>query len=366
MEKDIKEYLEKQHWVKFLTRDIPFIRNAIIINAYVEGYKKDIGWHYNPGVSIFKKGIAHIYRCKEGTNLNAEGFLKIKNKKEFFERIIKETKSTRKKTLENIKVCENKLKNKKLEYKELLNIFNLLYATFKDFWNFQFFPMGLEFSLNGIGKQDVVLKYEKYMVDIREQSQYITVKLEDLIDIVLKRIAKSKNLSYELIKYTTPTEIINNDLNRTILNQRKEISVQMVKDNKYLVFQVKEAKEIDGLIISLEEKVSSKEVKGSPAYKGKAGGLVRVILYRKDLGKIKKGEILVTPMTEAFYTPYLKRVEGIITNEGGITCHAAIISREMKIPCIIGTRNATKILETGDLVEVNANDGIVKIIKKAG
>jgi hypothetical protein len=306
MERHIKDCLESQHWVKFITRDIPFIRNAIIINSYLDGYKKDIGWHYNPGVSIFKKGIAHIYRSKEGTDLNAEGFLKIKDKKAFFERIIKETKSTKKKTLKKIEVCENKLKNKKLEYKELLDLFNPLYSIFKGFWNFQFFPMGLEFSLNSIGKQDLVLKYKKYMVDIREQSQYITVKLEDLVDLVLKRIAKSKNLSYELIKYTTPAEIINNKLDKTILKQRKEISVQMVKNNKYLVFQDKEAKEIDDLIISLEEKVNSKEIKGNPSYKGKVKGIARVILYRKDLDKIKSGEILVTPMTEAFYTKELK------------------------------------------------------------
>jgi len=366
MEKDIKEYLENQHWVKFVTRDIPFIRNSIIINAYVEGYKKDIGWRYDCGVSIFKKGIANIYRSKEGTSLNAKGFLEIEDKKAFFERIIKETESIREKTLENIEICENRLKNKELKYEELLDIFNFLYSTFKSFWNFQFFPMGLEFSLNNIGKQDVVLKYKRYMVDIREQSQYITVKLENLIDIVLKRIARTKNLSYELIKYAAPIEIINNDLNKTVLNQRKETSVQMVRNNKYLVFQGKEAKEIDNLIISLEEKISSEEIKGHSVYKGKAEGIARVILYRRDLDKIRKGEILITPMTEAFYTPYLKKVKGIITNEGGITCHAAIISREMKIPCIIGTRNATKILKTGDLVEVNAKDGIVKIIKKAG
>lgn len=364
MKKDIKEYLENQHWVKFITRDIPFIRNAIIINSYIDGYKKDIGWQYNSGVSIFKKGIAHIYRYKEGTNLNAEGFLKIKDKKALFERIIKETKSRKKKTLKNIEICENKLKNKKLEYEELLDIFNILYSTFKSFWNLQFFPMGLEFSLNSYGREDVVLKYKKYMMGIREQGQHIIVRLEDLIDIVLKRMAKSKNLQEELIKYATPTEIISDGLNKTILSKRKKISVQMMKNNKYLVFQDKEAKEIDDLIISLEEKISTKEVKGNSAYKEKAEGLARVILYRKDLDKIKNGEILVTPMTEAFYIPYLKRVKGIVTNEGGITCHAAIISRELKIPCIIGTRNATKVLKTGDLVEVDAEKGIVKVIKR--
>lgn len=364
MKKDVKEYLENQHWVKFITRDIPFIRNAIIINSYIDGYKKDIGWYYYSGVSIFKKGIAHIYRYKEGTNLNAKSFLKIKDKKAFFERIIKKTKSRKKKTLKNIEICENKLKKKKLEYKELLDIFNILYSTFKSFWNLQFFPMGLEFSLNSYGREDVALKYKKYMIDIREQSQYIVVRLEDLIDVVLKRMAKSKNLQEELIKYATPAEIINDKLDKTILNKRKEISIQMVRNNKYLVFQDNEAKEIDDLIVSLEEKISTEEVKGNSAYKGKVKGLARVILYRKDLDKIKNGEILVTPMTEAFYTPYLRKVKGIITDEGGITCHAAIISRELKIPCIIGTRNATKILKTGDLVEVDAEKGIVKILKK--
>ena len=110
------------------------------------------------------------------------------------ERNIKQTKIRKKETLKNIEVCKNKLKSKKLEYKELLDIFNILYSTFKSFWNFQFFPMGLEFSLNNYGRQDLVLKYKKYMVDIREQSQYITVKLEDLIDIILKIIAKNKKL----------------------------------------------------------------------------------------------------------------------------------------------------------------------------
>ncbi len=364
MRKDIKKYLESQRWVKFITRDIPFIRNAIIINSYVDGYKKDIGWHYNPGISIFKKGIADIYRSKEGTNLNAENFLKIKNRIKFFEGIVRNTRIQKRGMLKNIKVCEENLKNK-LGFQELLEIFNLLYSTFKNFWNFQFFPMGLEFSLNSIGKYDAVLKYKKYMVDIREQSQYITVKLEDLIDVVLKRIAISKNLSEELIKYATPAEIIRDDLNKTILNKRKEISIQMVKNNRYLVFQDREAKEISNFIISLEEKSIGKEVGGNPAYRGKTEGVVRVILYRKDLDKIKKGEILVTPMTEAFYTPYLKKLRGIITNEGGITCHAAIISRELKIPCIIGTKIATQVLKDGDLVEVDADKGVVKILKRA-
>jgi len=70
-------------------------------------------------------------------------------------------------------------------------------------------------------------------------------------------------------------------------------------------------------------------------------------------------------MTEVDYVPYLKKVKAIITNEGGIVCHAAIISRELGIPCIIGTKIATKVLKDGDIVEVNANKGIIKVLKRA-
>ena len=59
----------------------------------------------------------------------------------------------------------------------------------------------------------------------------------------------------------------------------------------------------------------------------------------------------------------MKKASAIVTDEGGVTCHAAIVSRELKIPCIIGTKIATKVLKDGQLVEVNANHGWVKIIK---
>lgn len=93
-------------------------------------------------------------------------------------------------------------------------------------------------------------------------------------------------------------------------------------------------------------------------------GIVRIVRDRKELSKIKKGDIIVSPMTTPEYTAIFKKVKAIITNEGGITCHAAVISREFKIPAVIGTKIATKVLKDGDLVEVDANKGVVKILKK--
>ncbi|MBR9706668.1 phosphoenolpyruvate synthase, partial [Candidatus Pacearchaeota archaeon] len=109
----------------------------------------------------------------------------------------------------------------------------------------------------------------------------------------------------------------------------------------------------------LDENV--KEINGSCACKGKVKGKVRLILYKRDLVNFKKNEILVTEMTSPEFVPAMKKACAIITDEGGITCHAAIVSRELNIPCIIGTRVGTKVLHDGQMIEVDADLGIVRI-----
>ena len=78
------------------------------------------------------------------------------------------------------------------------------------------------------------------------------------------------------------------------------------------------------------------------------------------MSKMKPGDILVSKATNPNVVPAMKIAGAIITDEGGITCHAAIISRELKIPCVIGTKIATQVLKDGDKVEVDANNGIIK------
>jgi len=118
---------------------------------------------------------------------------------------------------------------------------------------------------------------------------------------------------------------------------------------------------------SLNKKI--KEFKGNIASPGIVKGKVRVFRniegdLAKLITKIKKNDIFVTEMTRPQTMPIIKKASAIITDEGGINCHAAIISRELGIPCIIGTEIATKVLKDGDLVEVHANKGIVRILKK--
>ncbi|MFH1054422.1 MAG: PEP-utilizing enzyme [Candidatus Woesearchaeota archaeon] len=103
-------------------------------------------------------------------------------------------------------------------------------------------------------------------------------------------------------------------------------------------------------------------VKGYPAFKGRVKGRAVVVKSELDLERVKEGDILITHMTTTNFVPILSKVSAIVTDEGGITCHAAIVSRELGIPCVIGTRMATKAFKDDEIVEVDAEKGIIRKI----
>lgn len=108
------------------------------------------------------------------------------------------------------------------------------------------------------------------------------------------------------------------------------------------------------------------EIFGVSVNRGKARGICRKVQsldihnVLKDLKRFKKGNILVTWMTQPNMVPIAKKAAAIVADEGGITSHAAVLAREFNIPCVVGTRIATKILRDGDLIEVDANLGAVR------
>ena len=99
--------------------------------------------------------------------------------------------------------------------------------------------------------------------------------------------------------------------------------------------------------------------KGLGASPGIAAGTVKIINSTDELDKVREGDILVTVMTTPDMVPAMKRANGIITDEGGVTCHAAIVSRELGIPCVVGTGEATSILSENSQVTLDGNKGIV-------
>ena len=136
-------------------------------------------------------------------------------------------------------------------------------------------------------------------------------------------------------------------------------------NNKLYVDKTKEEmQELLKLRFEDNANLAVQHFRGRVAYAGKARGNVRRIINCKNAIPLIKGEIIVTSMTTPDFLPLIKEASAIITDEGGITCHAAIISREFKIPCIIGTRIATSLLKDNDLIDVDAVAGKITLIRR--
>lgn len=103
------------------------------------------------------------------------------------------------------------------------------------------------------------------------------------------------------------------------------------------------------------------ELQGTVAHRdGIIQGVAQLILNPDEVQRFQTGHILITTMTEPRFLPAMKKAAAIVTDEGGVTCHAAIVSRELGIPCIIGTKHATKVFKDGTKIEVNTLSGIVR------
>jgi phosphoenolpyruvate synthase/pyruvate phosphate dikinase len=134
--------------------------------------------------------------------------------------------------------------------------------------------------------------------------------------------------------------------------------------NKFSVVSIGEEIAFFNESIILDKKIDKTDnFKGVVAFKGLCQGVAKVVMTASEIGKVQDGDILVAPTTAPSYIMGMKKASAFIADEGGITSHTAIVAREMKKPCIIGTKIATKVLKDGDLVEVDANQGIVKIIR---
>ncbi|TKJ17949.1 hypothetical protein CEE44_04805 [Candidatus Woesearchaeota archaeon B3_Woes] len=186
--------------------------------------------------------------------------------------------------------------------------------------------------------------------------------------ILLKEISEKFDIPLDILKRYSPDEIDYKMLTNFNMEESKErikhYAVYMKRKDGKLVseFYIKDdfKKFMDCYHKSL---AAQSDIHGMCASTGKVSGIVRICKTKDDLAKFQKGEVLVVTMTRPECVPAMKKAVAIVTDEGGITSHAAIVSRELGIPCVIGTKIATKILKDGDLIEVNANHGIVRKIK---
>ncbi|MEW6407312.1 MAG: PEP-utilizing enzyme [Patescibacteria group bacterium] len=191
---------------------------------------------------------------------------------------------------------------------------------------------------------------------------------------LLKEINKRINIGFNnFIKCYRFTDIYN------FLDNKKRLSKKDIQDRKECILIHYSNKKLhyyygkNGIVFKNKllknkklQRQNLQEIKGTIANKGFIQGIARIVNVKdlkqfiQDSKNFKRGEILVTTMTSPVMVSIIEKAKGIITDEGGITSHAAVVSREFKIPCIVGTHDATRVFKTGDKVEVDATKGIIK------
>ncbi len=181
-----------------------------------------------------------------------------------------------------------------------------------------------------------------------------------------KQLSKKMGIKPELILSMTRDELLDYFDHKKLpkkseLAARYKFSVAVTDSNKnFQVFTGSTAERMAKNLIPISD---SKILNGQIAYKGIVRGKVLIIMDPEKPKGFKKGDILVTGMTRPEYLHLMHKAAAFVTDAGGILSHAAIVARELKKPCVIGTRIATKVLKDGDMVEVDANKGIVRKLK---
>jgi len=228
----------------------------------------------------------------------------------------------------------------------------------------------LEKFKDDLGSEEkALLSFVQHSMYLRDARKRSIQKILTMICFATRETFRRIGLPSEDIVYAHGHDFIHDIYKKSTYSQmiakRKNGIISYFAPSEYII-ESGDIEKIKNKIFETFEDSSEKitEIKGNVAFKGLVKGIVKVISSEEEFDKFNAGEILVTSMTRPEFVPLMKRASAVITDEGGITCHAAIISRELKKPCITGTKNATRILKDGMEVEVNADEGTVRILEK--
>ena len=219
-------------------------------------------------------------------------------------------------------------------------------------------------------------QYAKWLIEINRQSVYLyedgkagLVKANWALRQTLQYLKIDEKLFFrlnekEFLKWAKTGQL---PPKQELINRLRHYCLLLLNNQLEEHYPAKKVKEIikEQGIIEFNKVKRTSTIKGMSSFPGKVNGLVRIVFSQAEAKKLRTGEILVASMTTPELLGGMRKASAFITDEGGILCHAAIVARELKKPCIIGTGNATEVLKDGDEVEVDADKGVVKIIKKS-
>jgi phosphohistidine swiveling domain-containing protein len=214
---------------------------------------------------------------------------------------------------------------------------------------------------------ELLEKYKDTLESARKYSESLYNETEDFFKKLTKNIAEKELRNSEFLPAIFRDELVEYfDTGKlpeeSILELRYKKSALFFDDTGRHFISAEDVDLLEEKIVDLS-KINKNEVKGKTACPGKVTGIVRIVRDPKNFKIFNDGDILVTGMTRPDFVPLMKKAGAVVTDAGGILSHAAIVSRELNIPCVIGTEVVTNILKDGDMVEVDADNGVVRVIK---
>jgi phosphohistidine swiveling domain-containing protein len=341
---------------------VPLINSYDFVNAY-----KDLD-----GVAFFHDGRWYSYISLNGVKKAEKEGMKIYSNKEKYSELKLKTDETYNKI---IKIYE-KIINGNLNEDNVSLFFSLLEDFRKLYRMTEFFYTDLAFEKMKYDNKikDNFSDFGDFKMHGRILLNEIFFNNDSFIKKIIDFIAIKLKVDKDIILLLSTNEIValfhNNKINQKDIQERRKSYFIFAKNNKLNILSGEESLKAISYFIS---KVENKEIIGRIAYPGIVRGYARVIKVNIEnydklnevIIDMKKGEILVAETTEPAIILACKKASAIVTNQGGMMSHAAIVSRELKIPCIVGTNNATEMIKTGNLIEVDADKGVVRIIKRA-
>jgi phosphohistidine swiveling domain-containing protein len=203
-----------------------------------------------------------------------------------------------------------------------------------------------------------------HFVDLLQFLMYYRTHRTDVINRVLyqnvprfRLLASAKSIKYENLLECTISEAVSIVPEDSELEARQRSTALVLSEGKLQLFSGVSAEKVSTYF--KETPLLDDSVHGDVACEGEAIGRVKVVLNSMDYQKVQTGDILITSMTTPDMFPIMKLASAFLTDEGGVTCHAAIVARELRKPCIIGTHFATKVFHDGDYVRFDTTNGNV-------
>ncbi len=215
-------------------------------------------------------------------------------------------------------------------------------------------------------KENKIVSLIDFLTNWQDERKKNYLKMVYITCRAILEISKRFGIEERLLQYLLPIELNVNLLkDGTLLKTANERINGVVFIKKFGSVKAISGKEFNEFYEAMHKQTENIEtISGMAASLGTATGPVKICTTLESIKEVNEGDVLVASMTRPEYVIAMKKAVAIVTDEGGVTCHAAIISRELGLPCIVGTKNATRILKDGWIVQVKANHGQVIVIEK--